>query len=244
MRLALGGSNQTEHAMTEQPILAQTATLASLATQRAGASRVFARHHLDFCCHGNVSLAEACAKRGLDPKEVIREIAAQERGPDAPSAWESRSLNSLITHLLDRYHRDHRAELPRLVTMARRVEQVHAEKAECPRGLAAAMGRLFEELDLHMQKEEQILFPLIVSGRGAAAGGPIHVMEREHEDVAADLERIRGLTRDYVPPEGACGTWRALYLGLAEFERELMEHVHLENHILFPRALRSEDSVQ
>lgn len=106
------------------------------------------------------------------------------------------------------------------------------------------MGRLFEELDLHMQKEEQILFPLIVSGRGAAAGGPIHVMEREHEDVAADLERIRGLTRDYVPPEGACGTWRALYLGLAEFERELMEHVHLENHILFPRALRSEDSVQ
>jgi regulator of cell morphogenesis and NO signaling len=90
-----------------------------------------------------------------------------------------------------------------------------------------------------MHKEEAILFPMLRRGGGPAAAGPIQVMEQEHEDAAAVLESIRTLTRGHTPPAEACGTWRALYLGLAEFERELMQHVHLENHVLFPRVLRS-----
>lgn len=224
--------------MTQSPSLSPSTTLAALATSRAGASRVFARHHLDFCCHGGVSVAEACARKGLDASQIIEEVAAEERVGEAPAVWESRPLNLLTRHIVDRYHRDHRAELPRLLSMARRVEQVHGDKPECPRGLADLIARFFDEVDGHMLKEEQILFPIIESGQGSTAGGPIQVMEREHEDAAVDLERMRELTSDYVPPAAACGTWRALYLGLAEFVREFMEHVHLENHLLFPRALR------
>jgi regulator of cell morphogenesis and NO signaling len=91
----------------------------------------------------------------------------------------------------------------------------------------------------HLAKEERILFPLILSGRGAQAGAPIHVMEIEHEDHRANLLEIRRLTSGLVAPAPACTTWRALYLRLADFERELMEHIHLENNILFTRALLS-----
>jgi regulator of cell morphogenesis and NO signaling len=96
-----------------------------------------------------------------------------------------------------------------------------------------------DELESHMQKEEHVLFPLILAGRGALAAAPIRVMEREHEDHGRNLERLRELAHDFAPPLDACGTWRALYLGLEELEREIMEHIHLENHVLFPRALRA-----
>jgi regulator of cell morphogenesis and NO signaling len=91
----------------------------------------------------------------------------------------------------------------------------------------------------HLQKEEQILFPMIVSGMGRRAGGPVHVMELEHEHHGEDLQRVRQLTVDLLPPDEACPTWRALYLGLQQLEQELMDHIHLENNILFRRALAS-----
>lgn len=216
-------------------------TLADLAASRAGASRVFARRNLDFCCHGRVSLAEACAKKGFDVDELIREIGAESSSSDEPfERWDQRPLDELIEHLQARFHEPHRAELPRLCEMAARVEKVHGDKASCPTGLAALLQQLTAELQLHMQKEEQILFPMIARGDGAAAGGPVQVMEQEHEDAGAQLACIRELTGDYTPPTEACGTWRALYLGLAEFERDLMQHVHLENYVLFPRALRAD----
>ena len=92
-------------------------------------------------------------------------------------------------------------------------------------------------LQMHMQKEEQILFPMLRSGRGGMAAMPIQVMEEEHRDVGHDLARTRELTNQFTPPEEACNTWRALFLGLQEFERDLMEHIHLENNVLFPKAL-------
>jgi regulator of cell morphogenesis and NO signaling len=122
--------------------------------------------------------------------------------------------------------------------MAQRVEQVHGDKSTCPLGLAEVLGQLADELEQHMRKEEEVLFPLLTSGQGPGAVTQIQAIEQEHEDAAVQLATIRVLTEDHVPPAEACGTWRALYLGLAEFERELMEHVHLENHLLFPRAVR------
>lgn len=222
------------------PSIVPSDTLADLATRRAGASRVFARHHLDFCCHGQVSLADACAKRSLDMPALIRELEAEEPRDESSVRWDRRPLAELVDHIVARFHEPHRAELPRLCAMAVRVEKVHGDKASCPAGLAAVLTQLSDELLLHMQKEEHILFPMIAHGDGAAATGPIRVMEQEHEDAAAQLARIRELTADHTPPPAACGTWRALYLGLAEFERELMQHVHLENHVLFPRALRED----
>lgn len=225
--------------MTETTTIRPTDTLADLAATRAGASRAFARRNLDFCCHGQISLADVCAKKGLDVATLISEIEAEEQVDEDFERWDARSIADLVAHLVGHFHDSHRAELPRLVAMAERVEKVHGDKPNCPRGLAEHLKQLEADLRQHMQKEEQILFPMLVSGEGASASGPIQVMEREHEDAGAILAAMRTLTTDHVPPAEACGTWRALYLGLAEFERDLMQHVCLENYVLFPRALRA-----
>jgi len=214
-------------------------TLAELATRHAGASRVFQRHGLDFCCHGHVDMAQACAARRLDVNALLRELDEEERLGEDFERWDERGLDELVAHVLARYHARHREELPRLLALARKVEAVHAARPDCPRGLAALLERVSEELEAHMQKEEQVLFPLLLAGRGRMAGMPIQAMEREHEDHGRNLARLRALTHDHRAPADGCGSWHALYLGLAELERELMQHIHLENNVLFPRALRS-----
>src|SRR5688572_21196623 len=164
-----------------EPITPQT-TLAELAATRAGASRVFHRHGLDFCCQGRVSLAEACARKQLAVDEIARAIEDETPRTLDFRRWDEAGLPELIEHVLERFHAAHRAELPRLLAMARKVEAVHGEKPECPRGLHAHLEHIAEELESHMQKEEQILFPLILSGRGRMAAAPIQVMEEEHVD--------------------------------------------------------------
>jgi len=166
------------------------------------------------------------------------ELREEGREPGQFERWDARPLGEVIDHVLERFHEPHRRELPRLLAMARKVEEVHAEKPACPRGLAAHLERMAEDMELHMQKEEQVLFPLLRSGRGRMASMPIQVLEQEHRDHGENLERLRELTDGYTPPPEACETWSALYLGLAELERDLMEHIHIENNILFPRALR------
>lgn len=224
---------------TSRTPLSADRTLGELAASHAGASRVFHRHGLDFCCGGSAPLAEAAAAKGLDVSLLLAELRAETERPGAFESWDQRPLGELVDHVLEHFHEAHRAEVPRLLAMARKVEAVHAEKPTCPRGLAAHLERMSVELEEHMQKEEQILFPMLRAGRGRAAMMPIQVMEQEHRDHGANLERLRALTNDYTPPAEACGTWTALFLGLAELERDLMEHIHLENNVLFPRALRS-----
>jgi regulator of cell morphogenesis and NO signaling len=222
----------------DQPIHADQ-TVAELASTRSGASRVFHRHGLDFCCGGHVSLADACTPAGLDVDALIAEIQAEATKPGSFERWDEHPLPDVIDHILTRFHEPHREELPRLLAMARKVEDVHGAKPTCPKGLADHLQRMHAELEEHMQKEEQILFPMLRAGRGRMAAMPVGVMEEEHRDHGKNLERLRELTNGYTPPAEACGTWTALYLGLAEFEREIMEHIHTENNILFPRALRS-----
>lgn len=211
-------------------------TLAELATTRPAASRVFHRHRLDFCCGGNRSLEEACRTRGLDPEEIMQEI--ERETPDGEDVvWTERSLQDLVNHIVTRYHVPLKEELPRLLQMARRVESVHGDKPTCPQGLADHLARVWGEVEAHLQKEEQILFPMIASGPSVRPFGPITVMQHEHDGHAEGLEMTRALTADLTPPPEACATWRALYLGLENLERELMDHIHLENNVLFPRAL-------
>jgi regulator of cell morphogenesis and NO signaling len=211
-------------------------TLADLAVAVPAASRVFHRHRLDFCCHGGRPLDEACAERGLDARSVLLEIDREQAGP-AGERWDERPLPELVDHIEGHYHRRLREELPELVALARKVEARHADKASCPRGLAAHLEAVHEAVLSHLAKEEQVLFPMIRAGRGRMAGGPIHVMEAEHVDHGEDLERTRALTAGLVAPKEACSSWQALYLRLVELERELMEHIHLENNVLFRRVL-------
>lgn len=208
------------------------APLAQLAIEHPGASRVFQKLRLDFCCQGRRSLAEACDERGLDPEVVLSDILSA-----SVSGASLAQLNTpaLVERIVNEIHVRVRNELPQLIALAEKVERVHAEREHCPHGLHALLERVSDELLSHMVKEERVLFPMMLAGYSNVQG-PIHVMEAEHRDHAANLERIRELTNDFSPPAGACTTWRALYLRLAEFEAELLEHVHLENHVLFPRA--------
>ena len=221
-----------------QPITPQS-TLADLATAHAGASRVFHRHGLDFCCHGRVTLESACVQRQLDTGALIGELRAEEARGEDFRAWDEEPLDELIEHVLEHFHAPHRLELARLREAACKVESVHAEKADCPHGLAEHLARMADELEDHMQKEEQVLFPMVRAGRGALAAMPVQVLEQDHRDHALHLQRLRALAHDFVAPAEACNTWRALYLGLEALERDLMQHIHLENNVLFPRALRS-----
>lgn len=216
--------------------MSRSPTLAELATSRPGAVPVFHRHHLDFCCGGAKTLAEACAQKQLSPEAILAEIE-RTSAPSAPlSEWTQAPLDQLIGHLLEHYHSGHREVLPHLIQMAEKVEAVHAAHPARPTGLAKLLLEIADELESHMQKEEQILFPLILDGQGHLAGPPIRVMTHEHDAHGERLGRLRSLAHDYQPPGDACTTWRALYGGLAELESELMAHIHLENNVLFPRA--------
>jgi regulator of cell morphogenesis and NO signaling len=216
-----------------------------IAAEHPLATRVFARHGIDFCCGGGRPLREACREKGVDATRVLDEIRKELAAPEAlakagaPSdRWNEAALGELIDHILATYHRPLHEELPRLEAMARKVVAVHREKdpERLPELLSTYLA-LKAELDGHMAKEEQILFPMIKRGQGAMAGGPVAVMEHEHDVAGGLLRRLRELTDGYDVPAEACNTWRALWHGLKALEEDLHEHIHLENNILFPRAL-------
>ncbi|HWI75601.1 MAG TPA: hemerythrin domain-containing protein, partial [Sphingomicrobium sp.] len=142
----------------------------------------------------------------------------------------------LIDYILLCYHEKHRHQLPQLVEMARRVEQVHAAKPDVPAGLADILQRALGELEVHMKKEELMIFPAMRRSDGARPlDGPTSMLREDHSDQVKMLEQITAITDDFTPPANACGTWRALYAGAAEFKENLIEHIHIENNILFPR---------
>jgi regulator of cell morphogenesis and NO signaling len=214
-------------------------TLGQVATAHPASTLVFLRHRLDFCCGGGRPFADACRAAGLDPGEVIQEIQS-EGASKTSERWDTKPLPDVIDFVLGRYHESLRADLPALIEAARRVERVHGKKPSCPTGLASHLEQMGSELLQHMMKEEQVLFPAIRAGRrGAPVHMPIRMMMHEHDDHGAQLERLRELATDFAPPAEACATWRALYAGLQKLESELMEHIHLENNVLFPRALNA-----
>ena len=215
-----------------------TTPIGELAAAQPSATRVFLRHRIDFCCGGQRSLAEACERAGLNPAEVVEELTREATRADAGPHWDQRPLAELVEHIERHYHAAHRRDLPPLIDAARRVERVHADKPAVPAGLADALIEFFGEMQDHMAKEEQILFPMLRRGlRGAAVAMPVEVMQHEHDAHGQNLARIRALTGDLVTPPHACATWTALYDGLRHVEAELMRHINLENHVLFPRAV-------
>lgn len=210
-----------------------TKTLGELATELAGATRVFRQYKLDFCCGGNIRLQEALLKKNIASGPVVAELSSLTRASATGLDWTQQTPARLVEHIYLNYHQLHRDQLPELVRLARRVEAVHGAKPDCPNGLADALVRMSQELESHMQKEEQILFPLLREGHIQHAQGPIHVMELEHVAHGDALDHVLALANDCEPPVGACNTWRALYSGLDAFRNDLIDHIHLENNILF-----------
>ena len=206
-------------------------SLGSLAVQLPGATAIFRKLKLDFCCGGQISLRQAAQDKQLDLDAIVKQLAALERVDALP---ENVAPAALIDHILSRYHDVHREQLPELIRMARRVQAVHRDHPQVPAGLAELLEAMQEELLGHMQKEENILFPLLKSGGHPFVGQPIRMMREEHTSHGQALDQVHALTQDMQPPPGACNTWRALYSGLNQFTDDLISHIHLENNVLFP----------
>jgi len=214
-------------------------SLGELALSVPRASALFRKHDLDFCCGGRQTLLKAATRQNLDLDAIEAELTALSATP-LEKAWRSAPLPEIIDHIIVRYHDRHREQLPELILQATKVERVHAAKASVPRGLTKYLTMLHEELTSHMMKEERILFPMIKQGMGSQAGGPVSVMESEHDEAGELLEVIKHTTNNVIPPDDACTTWRALYNGINEMIDDLMNHISLENNVLFPRALAGE----
>ncbi|AWB35234.1 iron-sulfur cluster repair protein YtfE [Orrella marina] len=213
-------------------------TIGHIACELPGATRVFHANRLDFCCGGDKTLREAMASRKIaDPGPIVmalQELAGQQTldGRD----WRKASPGELIDHILTRFHDKHREDLPELIRLARRVEHVHRDHHACPRGLADHLAQMQQELESHMMKEEQVLFPMLRRVDAAQVPAPVAMMRFEHDQHGEALDRIDQLTTEITAPSDACNTWRGLYAGLRQLREDLMQHIHLENNILFISA--------
>ena len=206
-------------------------TLGEIARELPGAAAVFRRFQLDYCCGGNQSLRAAATAAGVDAAQIERELAALAPAPaEAPE-----EPLALIDHILTRFHDTHRRELPELITLAHRVEERHAEHPQVPRGLARMLEHVSEALEEHMMKEEQILFPMMRAGGVPMITGPIEVMEHEHVEHGERLRQLEAMTNHHTPPADACTSWHALYAGTRKLVDDVMQHIHLENNVLFPQ---------
>lgn len=234
--------------------LSPTTLVADVAAAHPSTTRVFQSHGIDFCCGGRRPLAEACAERGL-PFEALRADlqAAIDVAPGGEISWQALPLAELVEHVVARYHVWLRRELPRLSALMAKVVDAHGARHPSLSSVAQTLRALTADLEPHMLKEERILFPFIVRLEAAVALGgvpdescfgsvanPIRAMESEHEGVRSLLLGLRAQTQDFSVPADGCNSWRALCAGLAELESELHEHIHVENNVLHPRALRLE----
>lgn len=224
-----------EGTLMSQTLLEQS--LGQLACDIPGATRIFHHFNLDFCCGGQKTLREAALGKQLDPTLIAEALNALQDSGASQHDWRNEADALLISHILERYHARHREQLPELIRLARRVEQVHGARENCPNGLADHLHDMQQELEGHMLKEEQVLFPLLQQGLGRQTAPPIQVLRLEHDQHGAALEVLLALTDNITPPAEACNTWRGLYRGLEEFRDDLMQHIHLENNILFVKAL-------
>lgn len=214
------------------PTLSLETTVTTLAAELPGAADLFRRSAINFCCGGDIPLRAAAERAGLSPEALLAELEAlrQAAGREAPQ-----ETGALIDHLVTRYHDTHRQELAFLIPLAEKVERVHGDHPASPSGLARALTALRDELEDHMGSEEQILFPLMRQGDGPRISRPIAQMRHEHDVTARLLQDIEHAAHGMALPEGACGSWTALYTGLRKLTGDLVRHMHLENAVLFPR---------
>jgi regulator of cell morphogenesis and NO signaling len=231
-----------------------TQTVRDIALEQPSSIRVFEKYGIDYCCGGRKPLSEACMAGNVEIESVLAalELAAQSPAPISTD-WAQESLEVLSAHIVDTHHAYVKRELPRLAVLAQKVVNRHgATKAEL-QVIQSTLAQLDEELTHHLAKEESILFPFVVLLERASANGaskprgcfdsvasPIAMMTQEHDTAGAMLADIRRLSNNFTTPPDACPTFHAFYDGLKDFEKDLHQHIHLENNILFPRAIELE----
>ncbi|MGE0638871.1 MAG: iron-sulfur cluster repair di-iron protein [Thermoanaerobaculia bacterium] len=209
--------------------------VSDLACEHPATIRVFQRHSIDFCCGGKRGLREACEQRGVDYETVAHEVRHALTGVAGESGegWSRRPAVELVGHILARYHAGLRDELLRLEAMASRAAERHGDSHPRLREVSGLVHELRTRMTGHLEIEERSIFPAILSGSATTVAAELHTAEAEHDAVGELFRKIRSATDDFTPPATACNTWRGLYHGLAELERDTHVHVHLENNILF-----------
>lgn len=220
-------------------------TVGAIVTRHPGLSRVFEEAGIDYCCGGKRPLETACREKGINPQvllgALVKFLADSQEKPSIDVA--SMSLTELVDHIEGTHHAFLHAELPRLDFMTQKVLAAHGEGDARLSLVRDIFAGLSTEMTSHMRMEEQVLFPLVRgldSGLGSeGVADKIHQLESEHDAAGAALARLRELTDGYTPPSWACNTYRAMLDLMARLEYDLHQHVHKENNILFPRALKN-----
>lgn len=235
----------------------QERIVAEVVTENIRAAHVFKKYGIDFCCQGGVSIKHACNEANIEPEVLIAELKKLDVTTDRASDYDSWKLDFLADHIVNVHHHYVDESSPMLLQYASKVNQVHGgyypELAEIEQLVKAVV----QEMAGHQKKEELILFPFIKrlvkaeKGDGAvpqsnfgSVENPINMMKEEHDEAGEIMRNIAKLSNNYTPPQGACNTYRAFFAKLEEFEDDLHRHIHLENNILFPKALNLEKTLQ
>ncbi len=220
-------------------------------------AEIFNKFGLDFCCGGNKTLEKACKEKGINVSDVesaMNEIGKTNSGNELDfNHWE---LDFLADYIINVHHKYVSESIPFLEELSEKVARVHGENHPELVAISQLVFEITAELTSHMHKEEMILFPVVKkmaiekrngeftvpAGLGSLSG-PIRVMEAEHVSAGGNLEKIKKLSKNFVPPAEACNSYRVFYAKLQEFENDLHKHIHLENNILFPKALKMESEI-
>ncbi len=233
------------------------ATVRDIALEQPASIRVFERFGIDYCCGGRKPLAQACQERSIEPEIVLDAIEEESvAGRGEPTRdWTQAPLETICIHIVETHHAYIRAELPRLEMLAQKVVSRHAGSHPELEQIQQLILSLAPDLLQHLAKEEMVLFPYVTNlernlatcgppplGCFGAVRNPIRVMIAEHDAAGEATAWIRVLSGGFTPPEGACPTYRGFYQALSAFEKDLHQHVHLENNILFPRAIELDES--
>jgi regulator of cell morphogenesis and NO signaling len=225
-----------------------SATLASVVRAHPEVVRELERRGLDYCCHGDQTLADACGAADLDPATVLADLEAA-TGTDTVEAWTALSPAELVDHIEAVHHRYLWDELPRLAELTDTVVAVHGPRHPELADVAESFAAVRADFEPHLLKEEQVLFPMIRAIATASRppelhcgriANPISMMMREHERTGALLASLRAVTDDYRTPEDGCASYRALYDGFARLEADTHLHIHKENNVLFPAVAQLE----
>jgi|688.fasta_scaffold469388_1 regulator of cell morphogenesis and NO signaling len=225
----------------------KSCTVGQLVAERPNRANVFDEYGIDYCCGGKLTLEEACRRKGLRLNEVIEKLQNNNNEIFIEKDWTRSSLKDLIDHIVFHYHRPLQNQFPRVLQLAEKVSKAHSSNHPEMVEVFQILQTFCSQLELHMHKEEMVLFPAIASmesGNGKISFGcggglemPISVMSQEHDDAGEALGVLQSLTNNFTPPEDACNSFRVLLHALAEINSEMKQHVHKENNILFPRAL-------
>jgi len=235
--------------------IATTMTVGEIAAEFPQATREFEKLGIDYCCGGKRTLDEACSQAGISVAEALERLqrSSVARAPGTEN-WQAQSLADLIDHINSTHHVFVREECPRIEALAAKVVGVHGQRHPELLQVQEIFSELSGELSVHLMKEEQILFPYVIRMEESALSGetvppamfgtvmnPVRMMMQEHDGAGDALRRLRAMTSDYSAPDDACVSFRTLYQALRDFEADLHQHIHLENNILFPRAVAMEN---